>query len=142
MVDSWQKDGNILYLEEAMNVFDVIPNKDYLSFYEKTIPQYNRIAGFLDFKKEDVSRATGFSINSIRWEADRMPTELKKRIEEWATLYNLVAGHFDADRQKTYLWFVTLNPLLGNVTPRDMIRFGRYKKLYLFVLTALAENKR
>jgi hypothetical protein len=121
------------------NMFEVIP-EDYLSFYENKEPQYNRIAHFLNFKKEDISKATGFSINSVRWD-NKMPPELKERIQEWAILFNLVAGYFKGDAHKTYLWFITINPLLGNIAPRDMIRFGRFKKLYKFATNALAENK-
>lgn len=121
-------------------IFDTIP-EDHLSFFENKKPQFNRIAHFLKFDNEDISKATGFSINSVRWD-NKMPPELKERIQEWAILFNLVAGHFKGDEHKTYLWFITLNPLIGNVAPRDMIRFGRFKKLYKFVVNALAENKR
>jgi len=38
------------------------------------------------------------------------------------------------------LWFRLPNPLLGDVSPRDMIRYGRYAKLQEFVMDALAEN--
>jgi hypothetical protein len=31
---------------------------------------------------------------------------------------------------------------LGNITPRDMIRIGRFKKLHRFILNALSENER
>jgi hypothetical protein len=39
------------------------------------------------------------------------------------------------------LWFKVPNPLLGDVAPRDMIRFGRYKKLLKFIQSALEENQ-
>ncbi len=124
----------------SASLFDTVP-QDHLSFYEGKKPDYNRIAGFLHFNKEDVAKATGFSRNSVRFDDDRMSSELKERIKEWATLLNLVAGFFKGDEEKTYLWFTTINPLLGNVAPRDMIRFGRFKKLLKFVMNALAENK-
>jgi hypothetical protein len=38
------------------------------------------------------------------------------------------------------LWFKTKNPLLGSISPRDMIRYGRYEKLRRFVMEALEEN--
>lgn len=123
----------------TLSIFDTVP-QDYLSFYEGSKPQYNRIAQFLHFNKEDISKATGLSKNSIRYDENMTP-ELKERITEWAILFNLVAGFFKGDAQKTQQWFITLNPLLGNVAPRDMIRFGRYKKLLRFVMNALAENK-
>ena len=127
---------------QALNpdIFATVP-EDYLSFYKNDKPQYNRIVKFLELKTEDVSKATGVPLSSVRYD-EKMPAELQERILEWATLFNLVAGHFQGDAGKTALWFTTLNPLLGNVKPRDMIRFGRYKKLFKFVATALAENRR
>ncbi len=121
----------------SSDIFSTVPKEDYLSFQDKP----NRIAAFLEFKKEDISKATGVSLSSVRYD-EKMPSELRDRIREWATLLNLVAEHFHGDDKKTVSWFITLNPLLGNVTPRDMIRFGRYKKLFKFVVTAIAENKR
>ena len=41
---------------------------------------------------------------------------------------------------KTKLWFQTPNPMLGNVSPRDMIRLGRYNKLVRFVTQAMEEG--
>lgn len=121
----------------SSEIFSTVPKEDYLSFQDKP----NRIAEFLEFKKEDIAKATGVSLSSVRYD-EKMPSELRERIREWATLLNLVAEHFHGDEKKTALWFTTLNPLLGNVPPRDMIRFGRYKKLFKFVATAIAENKR
>ena len=69
-----------------------------------------------------------------------MPKELEERVREWAVALSLVAQYFK-DEHKTVLWFKTMNPLLGNITPRDMIRIGRFKKLYRFILNALEENK-
>ncbi len=122
------------------SIFDTVPEKDYLSFFEEKTPRYNRIIDFLDFKKEDISKATDVPLSSVRYD-NKIPRELHERIREWAILSNLVAGHFKGDSNKTALWFTVPNPLLGNVTPRDMIRFGRYKKLFRFILNAIAENK-
>lgn len=119
------------------DIFSTVPKEDYLSFKDEP----NRIVDFLEFKKEDIAKATGVPLNSVRYD-EKMPSELRERFREWATLFNLVAEHFKGDGKKTTLWFTTLNPLLGNVTPRDMIRFGRYKKLFKFVVNAMAENKR
>ena len=70
-----------------------------------------------------------------------MPTELRERLTEWAIALNLVEGFFQ-DQKKTILWFSIPNPLLGDMSPRDMIRVGRFKKLLNFVQTALNENQR
>jgi hypothetical protein len=59
---------------------------------------------------------------------------------EIATLCALVAQSFRGDVVKTALWFKMTNPLLGNASPRGMIRLGRYDKLRRFVMEALEEN--
>ena len=69
-----------------------------------------------------------------------MPIELKERLIEWATAINLVASFFK-NNEKTILWFNTPNPLLGEVTPRNMIRIGRSQKLIIFIRKAVLENK-
>lgn len=122
------------------DIFANVPEQDYLSFFQNDKPVYNRIIDFLNFKKEDISKATEVPLTSVRYD-NKIPKELHDRIKEWAILLNLVAEHFNGDRTKTALWFTTPNPLLGNITPRDMIRFGRYKKLFKFIFNALAENK-
>ena len=121
------------------DIFGTVP-EDYLSLFEKNKPKYDRIVNFLEFKKEDISKATDVPLASIRYD-EKIPRELHERLREWAILLNLVAGHFKGDPRKTTLWFTIQNPLLGNVTPRDMIRFGRYKKLFQFIINAIAENK-
>ena len=123
------------------DIFANVPQQDYLSVFKDDKPVYNRIVDFLDFKKEDISKATEVPLSSVRYD-EKIPKELHERIKEWAILLNLVAEHFKGDATKTALWFTTPNPLLGNISPRDMIRFGRYKKLFKFIFNALAENKR
>lgn len=125
------------------DIFQTVPKEDYLSLFEKKkgVTHSNRVVNFLEFQKKDVAKAAGIPVVSIRYD-EKMPAELRERLREWATLLNLVAEHFQGDTQKTTLWFTTPNPLLGNVTPRDMIRFGRFKKLFAFVLNAIAENRR
>jgi hypothetical protein len=59
---------------------------------------------------------------------------------EIGNICGLVAQFFAGDAAKTALWFKTKNPLFGNISPRDMIRYGRYEKLRRFVMSALEEN--
>ena len=122
------------------DIFNNVAKHDYLSLLTNGRPKYQRVVQFLEFKKEDVSKAAGVPLGSIRYDA-KIPTDLHERIREWANVINLVAGHFAGDATKTTLWFTTINPLLGDLSPRDMIRFGRYKKLLKFIVSALAENK-
>ncbi len=121
---------------QGAELFDTVPN-DYLKLKDK----YNRIAQFLDFDQTDVAQATGVPLASVRYDK-RINSALRERLREWAVLFNLVACHFKGDPSKTAAWFMTPNPLLGNVPPRDMIRFGESRKLHKYVFNALAQNKR
>ena len=125
----------------SSDIFSTVPKRDYLSFFQNDRPEYQNVVHFLEFKKEDVSTATGVPLSSVRYD-EKIPTELHERIREWATLLNLVAEHFQGNSNRTALWFTMPNPLLGDVSPRNMIRLGRYKKLFKFVVNALAENRR
>lgn len=122
-------------------IFSTVPDKDYMSIYEKKELKYDKIVEYYEFKKEDISKAAGVPISSVRYDA-KMPAELQERIREWGTLLNLVAEHFKGDVHKTVTWVTTINPMLGGITPRDMIRFGRFQKLFKFVMNAINENKR
>lgn len=121
-------------------IFNTVPQKNYLPFlYEKDgQPDYEKVVDFLKFKKKEVSNAAQVPAQSVRYD-EKIPRELKDRITEWANLLQLVAQHFK-NEHKTLLWFKMPNPILGNVSPREMIQFGRYRKLFKFVVTALNEN--
>lgn len=60
--------------------------------------------------------------------------------DELTLLCEQVVGFFEGDVAKSALWFRLPNPLFGDVSPRDMIRYGRYGKLKEFVVEALADN--
>jgi uncharacterized protein (DUF2384 family) len=115
------------------DIFVTVPKVDYIQGLKN--PQ--NVVQFLSLQKSDVSKATGQPKNSIRYDS-RIPHELKKRIQEIGSIINLVAEHFEGDLEKTLLWFETDNPLLGDISPRDMIRLGRYQKLRKFVLNSIS----
>lgn len=121
-------------------LLDTVPEKDYFHFFKKGIPDGNKVVDFFKYKKSDVATATNIPIDSIRYD-QKIPMELQERLTEWAIAINLIACFFK-DEEKTILWFVTPNPLLGGMTPRDMIRVGRFKKLLNFIQAALSENER
>ncbi len=120
-------------------IFSNIPKEDYLSLFEKGEARVSKVIKLVGFKKEDIAKATDVPSTSIRYDG-RMPKILKDRMREWANLLNLVAQFFEGDATKTALWFKTPNPMLGNISPRDMIRFGRYQKLLKFILNAVAKK--
>ena len=117
--------------------FNTVPPNDHLNLLKDEDPK--KIADFLSFTKEDVAKATRLPISSIRYD-ERIPAELIDRLKEIAVIYELVAEYFKGDAKKTILWFKIKNPALGNISPRDMIRFGRYEKLLKYIQNALAGN--
>jgi len=120
-------------------LFKSIPEQDYMHLFKKGVPDGNKVIDFLKYKKADVSAATNIPVSSIRYDP-KIPAELEERLKEWAIAINLVAGFFK-DKEKTLLWFSIPNHLLGGISPRDLIRIGRFKKLLNFIQTALDENQ-
>lgn len=94
---------------------------------------------FLDLDKRDVAKLAGVATSSVRFE-QKIPMEVLERLQEIANICGLAAQFFNGDVAKTALWFKIENPLLGKISPRDMIRYGRYEKLHRFVMSALKEN--
>jgi uncharacterized protein (DUF2384 family) len=122
------------------SLFDNIARQDYLHLFSRNTTDFQRVVKLLDFKKNDVARASNIPLHSVRYDPPKMPKELQERLMEWAVALNLVAQFFK-DEHKTVLWFRTPNPLLGDMTPRDMIRVGRFRKLVRFIQAALSENE-
>jgi uncharacterized protein (DUF2384 family) len=122
-------------------LFNTVPEEDHLALFRDGNTDYQKVVTLLNFKKKDVARASKVPRGSVRYDSPRMPKELEERIKEWATALSMVAQFFK-DEQKTIRWFWTPNSLLGDMTPRDMIRIGRAKKLLKFISNALSENER
>lgn len=120
-------------------LFHTVPKDDLLVLFPGGVTDYQRVVKLLDFKKRDVASASQISLAAVRYD-QKMPKELEDRVREWAVALSLVAQYFK-DEHKTVLWFKTTNPLLGDIAPRDMIRIGRFKKLYRFIVGALGENE-
>ncbi len=121
-------------------LFASIPEGDPLNLRPGGKPDYDKITDLLGYRRNDVAAAIGLPAKKVRHD-DKMPAELRQRLVEWATILNLVAEYFH-DVDKVALWIHTPNPLLGDLSPRDMIRLGRYSKLLKFVQSSLQENQR
>jgi hypothetical protein len=121
----------------ASALYGTVPSSNHLGLFAGGAgkPNLKKTAEFLEFKKNDIATATNIPIHSVRFD-ERIPAEAKERLTEIATICELVAQHFQGDVAKTILWFKVANPLLGNVSPRDQIRLGRYRKVLKFVLQA------
>jgi hypothetical protein len=120
-------------------LFRTVPSQDHLGFWANETLNARGVADFLDLKKDDVAKVAGVAPTSVRFD-QKIPKEVIDRLTEIANICGLVAQFFDGDSVKTALWFKTKNPLLGSISPRDMIRFGRYERLRQFVMEALDEN--
>jgi hypothetical protein len=116
-------------------IYSTVPSTNYLGLFGAAEPDLKKAVDFLHLKKEEVASATGVPRESVRFDS-RIPAELRERLTEIATICELVAEHFSGDIAKTALWFKVPNPLLGNLSPRDQIRLGRYRKVLKFVLEA------
>lgn len=62
-------------------------------------------------------------------------------IDGYKEAYDLVRTFFPAE-YVAHAWMQCKNPLLGGVTPIDMLLAGRKKKLLQFIKHSLEENKR
>ncbi len=112
-----------------------IATDDLLHLYNNGRPDYKRIAELVKLSKTDLSKISQVAKSSVRFDAN-IPEPVAERLREIANIANLVAQFFAGDLQKVGLWFELGNPMLGNVSPRDMIRIGRYKRLLNFVIDA------
>lgn len=126
-------------MKSESTLFDTVHQRDPLGFWREGRFEPRRVANFLDISRDDASKMANISKKSVRYD-DHVPGELLSYLRHVANICNLVAEAFDGDVEKTVLWFTTANPMLGDVTPRDMIRVGRYKKLEQFVLSALGRQ--
>ena len=120
-------------------LFTSIPRRDRLGLFDDGNPKGTAIVAFLELRNQDVAKAANVARSSVRYDL-RMPDVLKDWLLQVGTAIDLVAEFFD-DSKKASLWFRTPNPLLGNITPIEMIRMGRIKKLLNVIQTAIEENR-
>ena len=71
----------------------------------------------------------------------------KQQVEEalYKCHYNAsvkAVNMFFNDDVKAHIWMWEQNPLLGNVTPVQMLRLGRFDKLIQFIYDRTSENSR
>lgn len=107
--------------------------QDILGLAPNGRTDYKRVVKLVNLTKEDLSKIANVAKSSVRYDQS-IPLPVAERLNELANIANLVGEFFEGDANKVALWFELPNPLLGNVSPRNMIRAGRYKRLLSFVL--------
>lgn len=122
----------------GFGLFDTVP-EDLLHFGHGEAFDAKKTAQFLALKKADVGRIAAVAEASVRWD-NNIPESVRVRMEEIASTINLVAKQFAGDPEKTAAWFRARNPLLGDISPRDMIRLGRYDRLRRFIIQAMTNQ--
>lgn len=122
----------------GFGLFDTVP-EDILQFGHGQAFDARKAAQFLSLKKADIGRIASVAESSVRFDDD-IPQQVKLRLEEIAATINLVAMQFNGDAEKTVTWFRARNPLLGDASPRDMIRLGRYDRLRRFIIQAMTSQ--
>lgn len=121
------------------SLFSTVPTQDHLGFWANHGLDAQRVAKFLSLDKREVAHIADVSPASVRWD-HKIPQEVLDHMTEIAVICSLVAQFFQGDITKTQLWFQTKNPLLGNISPRDMVRYGRHEKLRRIVMESLVET--
>jgi len=124
-----------LHHKGQATLFANVPGEDFLGLIKGGNPK--KVVDYLRLTQEEVASATGVPKKSVRYD-EKIPQELLNRLQEIAVICELVAEYFQGNLEKTQLWLNLKNPILGNVSPRDMIRFGRYERLHKFVQDALS----
>jgi predicted nucleotidyltransferase len=132
-------EGSLTMSVPSALLFRTVPEQDYLGFWPDGAFEPSRVVRFLELSKADVAKVAGVALASVRFD-HKAPKDVLDRLIEMANVCGLVAEFFAGDSVKTALWFRTQNPLLGNISPRDMIRVGQHDRLRRFVMDALQEN--
>jgi hypothetical protein len=122
------------------SVFDTAPSARNLDIYDDVGVDPKKVAKFLDLTKGELAEAAGAPKGSVRYD-ERIPSDVYGYFVELATACEMVAEFFKGDVVKTGMWLRTRNPMLGNISPRDMIRLGRFSKLMRFIQNARAGER-
>ena len=125
----------MLGTEEQVDIPISPSANNYLKLYDADEQRRAwNVANFLEFGHLEISQSTGVTQGAVA----AMPAELRRRLMEIGTICELVAEFFHGDVKKTILWFNEPNMMLGNISPRSLIRVGRYKTLYKFIVDSLS----
>lgn len=124
---------------KGFSLFDTVP-PDLMGFGLGTSFNAKSVQAFLSLKKEELARISAVSPKSVRFDG-AMPDPVRERLQDIAISINWVAKVFGGDMDKTVAWFQARNPLLDDMSPKDMIRLGQFERLRKLILAALQEGR-
>ncbi len=129
----------IMAAPERASLFNTVPARDYLQFWQSGRFQPQRVARFLGLSKPELAQLAAVAQASVRFD-DKAPRILRERLMDIAATCELVAEAFGGNTTKTALWFMTSNPYLGNLSPRELLQRGEHEVLQRHVLEAASEQ--
>ncbi len=97
---------------------------------------WSEIMDFVQITREDLASICEIKVDSVRFDA-RMTRMTREYLTKILCAIELVGEFFEGNEYKTKMWFQMENPLLGNITPRKMISWGRVEKLHTFIINCL-----
>lgn len=118
-------------------IFSNIPQGDLFGIKTAGSFDYQEAARFLGMNKREVAKAAGVAESSVRYD-ERMPTGLKDFFMELISVLSVVSSQLEQDKEKTLLWFNMPNPMLGGVSPLQLILIGKHKKLMKFIQRSMS----
>jgi hypothetical protein len=124
-------------MQPQFSLFNTVPSALPMLWNDEGRVQVEEVRKLLDLSKSDFARAAQASQKQIA-DTLKIPKEVEERVLVWALVLEEVARFFGGDARKTVLWFNIPNPLLGEVSPRDMILYGRARKLLQIVRDEIA----
>ena len=120
-------------------IFNTVPKNDVFGLYEKDQIKYKAVADTMNFNRQEISKATRVATNSIKYEENKIPDQVKVFFIAMTWLLYTTHEHLK-DGNKVIQWLDSPNPSCGGFSPKDMIRMGQYKKLVRMV-SSYAEGK-
>ena len=106
-------------------------------FYHGRRVDLKKMALFLSLSPQQMASVIGSRKSVSSFDALRLAPSAQKRVNEIANLCEVVAHNFGGDVEKTALWFEMKNPMLGDLSPRDMLLFQRHELLQNLVFDAM-----
>lgn len=123
----------------ASTVLDTVYQNDPFGFWKGGFDP-KKVADTMGYTKQDVADISHIKPASVRYDA-RAPQPIMEHMEHIANICSIAAELFDNNIDKTLLWMNTQNPVLGDITPKLMIRAGKYQKLHKFLLEARKDRQ-